>query len=93
MGEEPASDAAGEEVCRIAVRWPQGGKAQRSFLATDTLERVFDWVDVEGLVDPEATRLVQTRPKRRAYTYPEDKAFTLAEAGLSGQMLLLVESR
>lgn len=93
MGKEPASGAAAEEVCRIAVRWPQGGKAQRSFLATDTLESVFDWVDVEGLVDPEATRLVQTRPKRRAYTYPEDRALTLAEAGLSGQMLLLVESR
>ncbi len=89
LGPEPTEG----EVCRIAVRLPQGGKPlQRSFLATDTLESVFDWVDVEGLLDPGATRLVQTRPKRRAYAYPDDKGLTLAEAGLSGQVLLLVES-
>jgi hypothetical protein len=89
LGAEPT--AADGEVCRIAVRLPQGGKAQRSFLATDALERVFDWVDVEGLLDPEETRLVQTRPARRAYAYPDDRALTLAEAGLSGQVLLLAE--
>lgn len=88
LGDEPT----GADVCRIAVRLPQGGKVQRAFAATDALERVFDWVDVEGLLDPEATRLVQTRPKRRAYAYPDDKGLSLAEAGLSGQVLLLVES-
>lgn len=87
LGAEPT----GADVCRIAVRLPQGGKLQRAFTATESLEKVFDWVDVEGLLDPEATRLVQTRPKR-AYAYPDDKGLSLAEAGLSGQVLLLVES-
>ena len=89
LGAEPT----GADVCRIAVRLPQGGKnLQRAFAATDSLEKVFDWVDVEGLLDPEATRLVQTRPKRRAYAYPGDKGLSLAEAGLSGQVLLLAEA-
>ena len=89
LGPEPQGQ--GEDVCRIAVRLPGGAKAQRAFAVSDALEKVFDWADVEG-VDLEATKLVQTRPKR-AFTYPEDKGETLADAGLKGQVLLLVEPR
>lgn len=90
LGTEPSEGEAG--VCKIAVRLPDGKKVQRAFGGTERLERVFDWLDVEGL-DLEAVRLVQTtRPKRSLYTYPGDKDKTLADVGIAGQVLLLVEA-
>ena len=46
---------------------------------------------MEGL-DLGESCLVRTRPKR-AYVYPQDKDLTIDEAGLAGQVLLLVEAR
>ena len=101
LGEEPK----GEDVCKIAVRLPaaaagaagaavgKDGKIQRAFLPTESLERVFDWLDVDGLLYLPTIKVVQTRPKKQAYMYPEDKDKTLAETGVTRQVLLLIESR
>jgi len=105
LGNEPKEwKAEDDEICcKIAARMPQRGggkeggkKVQRTFRATDVLEKVFDWLDVEGLEELRGAKVVlaggRGRGVRMAYVYPEDKHKTLGEAGIEGQVSLLVES-
>ena len=41
--EEPAADAPG--VCKVAVKFPNGGREERRFLEGDTVGGVYDFVD------------------------------------------------
>jgi len=106
LGEEPKEGGTegGEVCCKIAVRMPRkeggkdgGRKVQRAFRASDALEKVFDWLDVEGLEELRGAKVVLAGGrgrggKRVTYVYPEDKEKALGEAGIEGQVLLLVES-
>jgi hypothetical protein len=55
------------------------------------MERVFDWLDVEGQ-DLATVKLVRNRP-RAVFSYPESSDGTVGDAGLAGQVLLFMEPR
>ena len=99
MGAEPKEEA-GKSVCRIAVRMPGLNgqkKLHRAFRSDESLEQVFDWMDVEGLEQLEGAKMVLAGRRGKggkglAFTYPQDCKMSLADAGIGGQVLLLVES-
>jgi len=85
----------------IQIRMPNGRRLRRAFRGTDSVGQVYDYVDIEmeapvedGAAAAAASnggasyRLVSTMP-RRVY---ENRAQSLAEAGLQGQCALLVEA-
>ena len=55
------------------------------------LEKLFDWLDVEGL-DLDKSKLVRNRP-RAVFTHPDSNPMTVEDAGLAGQVLLFIEPR
>lgn len=87
LGEEPQ----GKDACRIMVKLPDGQRVQRAFAPGDRMERVFDWLDVEGQ-DLATVKLVRNRP-RAVFSYPESSDGTVGDAGLAGQVLLFMEPR
>lgn len=72
-------------------------KLHRAFRSDESLEQVFDWMDVEGLEELEGAKMVLRGGRGKggkglAFTYPQDCKMSLADAGIGGQVLLLVES-
>lgn len=88
LGEEPQK-APG--VASIVLRLPNGTRVGRRFLQDDSLEKVFDWAEVNG-VDIEVACLVMSYP-RKSLRYPEDASTTLQDAGLFPSAMLLLEER
>jgi len=74
---------------RVLVRTPQGARLERAFRASDAVGQLYHYVDAEGgesLAGSEY-RLVSSMP-RVVY---EERDATLADTGLKGQCMLLVE--
>ena len=85
LGDEPAPGTPG--VAMVAVRFPDGGRRQRRFMAKDTVQRVYDFCDAEGMPFGKYT-LVCSYPKKEL---GEDSLMlTLEDAGLSPKAMLMV---
>lgn len=91
LGQEPPESALkGDSVAAtLMLRLADGSRVRRRFLRSDTMGKVLDWADVQG-VDLESQRLSSTFPKA-SFSYPEDAALTIAETELGKQTLLSVE--
>jgi len=81
----------GPGVTSIVLRLPDGTRVDRRFHVSDTLGKVFDWADVQG-VSIEHAALVTSYP-RKSYVYPEDADRSIEEAGMSQGTMLLIEER
>lgn len=85
LGEEPAAGTPGTAM--VAVRWPDGGRRQRRFLAKEPVQRVYDWAAAEGMPFDRFT-LMSSFPKKEL---GEDAlSATLEETGLAPQAMLMV---
>jgi len=74
----------------LMIRLPDGKRLRRAFRSSDTIGQVYDYVDVEACASigqMEKYRLVSTMP-RQCY---EERGQTLADAGLKGQIALVIE--
>ena len=80
--EPPATDS---EAVSVAIRLPAGGRYSRRFLRTDTLQAVFDFVDVQsgGNVLSGTYSLATSYPRRVLRDGAAGQ--TLAEAGLTAK--------
>jgi hypothetical protein len=92
---EPAQDqsTAGPECTAIRVNLPTGGRLQRRFLRTDTVQFLRDFIDIEldaMAVPIERYNLVNSYP-RRTFT-AEDGQVVLAEAGLVPSAALMLQN-
>lgn len=88
LGEEPEK---GVGTTSLVVRLPDGSRIGRRFHKDDTLEKVFDWAEVNG-VDIEVACLVMSFPKKR-FLYPEDAGTRIGDAGMFPSCMLLLEGR
>lgn len=79
-------DASKGAVARIALRLPNGQRLDRKFYQTDTLQTVYDYVDIQGLYDNFS--LTTSYPARTL----EDLSQTLIEAKLVPSAMLLVQN-
>lgn len=86
LREEPAADAPG--VCKVAVKFPNGGREERRFLEGDTVGGVYDFVDTLECAGEGPYSLVSSFP-RRVFDRVEDERLTLSDAGLSPQAMLM----
>lgn len=98
----PEPEAGAEGTVTLRVRLPDGSASQRRFLAPDSLQPVYSWVQsLEGmpLWPPGSWVLGTTWPRK---VWPDAEGTTLAEVvgaaggGLHGavrQVVLLVERR
>lgn len=75
LGTEPPPDGA--PVVTVQLRFADGRRARRRFLASELLEKVFDWADTEE-VDINQAKLVSTYPPR-TFTVNENQADSLAD--------------
>eukprot|EP00904_Undaria_pinnatifida_P001733 jgi/Undpi1/11560/HiC_scaffold_30.g13857.m1 len=93
LGQEPPESALkGYGVAAtFMLRLADGSRVRRRFLRSDTMGKVLDWADVQG-VDLESQRLSSTFPKA-SFSYPDDAALTIAETDLGKQTLLFVEQK
>lgn len=88
LGMEPEK-AVG--ITSLVVRLPDGSRIGRRFHKDETLEKVFDWAEVNG-VDIEVACLVMSFPKKR-FLYPEDAGRKIGDVGMFPSCMLLLESR
>lgn len=73
-----------EHTTEIAVRFPSGRKISRRFLKTDTLQRIYDFVDANQC----ATRQYELHNVNPRYAFTEmDK--TLEQLGLINRLLII----
>eukprot|EP00246_Nothoceros_aenigmaticus_P002905 TRINITY_DN13813_c0_g2_i5.p1 TRINITY_DN13813_c0_g2~~TRINITY_DN13813_c0_g2_i5.p1 ORF type:complete len:614 (+),score=153.67 TRINITY_DN13813_c0_g2_i5:131-1972(+) len=78
---EPGAEEA--SVVTILVRMPDGRRQGRRFQTFDTLQSLFDFVDVYGGIKPGSYRLVRQYPRQ---TFGDgEQACSLHEAGLNGK--------
>ena len=82
------AEPAGPATCSVLVRFPNGKKITRRFLQTDTLERVYFWVDANQAVS-RTYILCKPFPK----TLLADRAMTMASAGLVPSGALVLEEQ
>lgn len=71
----------------LQIRAPNGQRTRRSFVAANLVGQVYDFIDIQ-LLPSENYRLVSTMP-RREYL---DRTQSLADAGLQGQCVLIIEA-
>jgi len=83
LGEPPA------EGVWLLLRLPSGSRLRRRFLATDALQKVFDFVSGNEL-DLVSYKLVTHFPKK-SFTESADAARTLVETGLENNTTMYVE--
>lgn len=88
LGQEPEK---GVGITSLVVRLPDGNRIGRRFHKDDTLEKVFDWAEVNG-VDIEIACLVMSFPRKR-FLYPEDAGTKIGDAGMFPSCMLLLEGR
>lgn len=88
LGAEPDK---GVGVASLVVRLPDGSRVGRRFHKDETLEKVFDWAEVQG-VDIDVACLVMSFPRKR-FLYPEDAGMTIGDAGMFPSCMLLLEDR
>jgi hypothetical protein len=89
----PAEPPASPECTAIRVNLPTGGRLQRRFLRTDTVQFLRDFIDIEldaKAVPIERYNLVNSYP-RRTFT-AEDGQVVLAEAGLVPSAALMLQN-
>eukprot|EP00752_Nemacystus_decipiens_P010534 g9380.t1 len=92
LGQEPAESAVkGGTASTLMLRLTDGSRVRRRFLRAESMGKVLDWADVQG-VDLEAQRLSSTLPKA-SFSYPADSGVSIEEAGLGKQALLFVEQK
>ena len=85
MRAEPRVDAEG--VCKVAVKFPDGGRRERRFLESDTVSDVFDFLDsLEESAVGVAYSLVSNFPRR---VFSRDNSVDLKQAGLAPQAMLM----
>jgi ataxin-3 len=69
--EEPAADTPTSNITKMVIRLPNGTRAERKFLKTNTLQQVFDWIQSQqvevDLTQPNKFKLISSFP-RREYT-------------------------
>lgn len=85
---EPAKDASGR--VDVMVRTPGGRRLRRGFLASTPVAQIYHFLDAEGgdeALAGRSYRLVSSRPR----TIYDNRSASLADVGLSGQCVLLVE--
>lgn len=88
----PPEPREGEsKVCNVAIRLPDGSRLTRKFRQSDTLQALYDFVDVNEVAGLEigGYDLVSNYP-RKVHT---DTGSTLEAAGLGSQCLLFVQQR
>ncbi|XP_024018229.1 plant UBX domain-containing protein 9 isoform X2 [Morus notabilis] len=78
---EPASDD--ENAVTLLVRMPNGSRLGRRFLKSDKLKLLFDFIDINGAVEPGSYRVVRSYP-RRAFTV-DDGLLTLSKLDLTNK--------
>ncbi|KAL5727665.1 hypothetical protein ACHQM5_000834 [Ranunculus cassubicifolius] len=80
----PMEPALGEEnAVTLLVRMPDGNRRGRRFLKSDSLQSLFDFIDVGRVVKPGTYRLVRPYP-RRAFSDGDSK-LSLSELGLTSK--------
>ena len=85
----PEPPAGSKEATMIAIRLPQGRKAVRRFLVTDTLASAFGFADKEmGELAPLNFALCTNVP-RRTFTWDKDRDTAIGSLGK--QLLMLVQ--
>ena len=75
-------------MCKVAVKFPNGGREERRFLEGDTVGGVYDFVDTLECAGEGPYSLVSSFP-RRVFDRVEDERLTLSDAGLSPQAMLM----
>lgn len=80
----PEPEEGGEGVVSIMIRMPKGTRLNRRFRTTDSLQSVFDFVDVQRLEEakPHTYHLVMQYPRR---TFEEHSELSLGEVGLKAR--------
>ena len=89
LRDEPADGADG--VSKLAVRLPDGSRAERRFHSTDTIADVYDFVDTLEELDEVSYSLVTNFPRR---TFARSERVSLVDAGVhpNGAMFVQTES-
>lgn len=88
LPEEPTRGSDGAMEC--VVRLPDGRRCTRLFLQEHPAKHLFDFVDLQGAVDPHTYRLVAQFPRR---VLEADTSRTFSEAGFTGaQEVFFIES-
>jgi len=82
----PDEPPAGDPRVMLQLRMLDGKKIRRAFACTDLIGAVYDYVDVE-MGTGEQYKLVSTMPHQEFV----DRSIGLSAAGLSGQVMLVLE--
>ncbi|KAK1866075.1 hypothetical protein I4F81_008595 [Pyropia yezoensis] len=91
LGGEPARGTPG--ACRVRLRLPGGGTADRRFGADEPMGRLWDWVGGVADVDVAEVALVSSFP-RRLWRWPEEAGGVVGgDGGLGGGVALMLEAR
>ncbi|XP_017611651.1 plant UBX domain-containing protein 8 [Gossypium arboreum] len=78
---EPSADE--ENAVNLLVRMPDGSRRGRLFLKSDTLQSLYDFIDISRGVKPGTYRLVRPYPRR---AFGDDEcSLTLNELGLANK--------
>ncbi|CAI5482153.1 unnamed protein product [Closterium sp. Yama58-4] len=80
----PVEPAAGEEgAITLMLRLPDGSRLSRRFLISNTLEALFDYVDVSRRVKPNTYTIARQYPRR--VFEPAEAHATLADLGITSK--------
>lgn len=90
LPEEPPADIP--DLAKLSIRLPNGERIVRRFLATNTVQTLYDFVETRDLapLDPELDFLVVGMFPRKVYNEMDE---TLEEVGLVPSGTLVVEEK
>ena len=87
LREEPEEGVEG--VSKLAIRLPDGSRAERRFYSTDTISDVYDFVDTLEQLDSRDYTLLTNFPRR---TFDRAESVSLVEAGVHPNGALFVQT-
>lgn len=87
VADEP--DSTDTDVTKFIIRLLDGSKIQRRFRGTDTLQKVFDFIDTKQSTPMSSCQLSTNYPKK-IFT---DATITLKSAGLTPQAMVFVSEK
>ena len=87
LREEPEDGVEG--VSKLAIRLPDGSRAERRFYSTDTISDVYDFVDTLEQLDSSDYSLLTNFPRR---TFDRTDSVSLADAGVYPNGALFVQT-